>query len=423
MSIHQLDPPRDKPPPARILVVDSDEQDLRLAVRMLEPLSSRYALVPAHTAQSWYAATQHEGISAVVCADQLAFGDGVSVLQTMRLLYPECVTVLFGTSDALQARTALASGAVDEVLAKNAQGWVSLLQLLSGHLSGVHAHDEMPHDEAGPEGARALRDAVPATPGTQSSPEAERPAEASHTADEVTPSCTPPTARAWATSAAAVSHDMRDWVQLIGHRATALGGHDSLQGDTQAQHHLRRIMENVVRLQDVLDEVFSPAGDEDADKATVSLDAVVAEIADQLCLAEPDARVEIDFRDLPEVNGQRTALYRLFDNLIRNAIRHAEHSPVRIRLRATRSADAHLICVSDNGPGIPTERLEQVFEPHFRGPGAESKPGAGIGLTTCREIVKSLGGAIWIESPSRRGVTVFIRLPVRAQGRYAEVES
>ena len=149
----------------------------------------------------------------------------------------------------------------------------------------------------------------------------------------------------------------------------------------------------------------------------MSLDDIVSEIADQLCLAEPHARVEIDFQDLPVVEGEHTALYRLFDNLIRNSIRHAEQPQVRIRIRATASTDAHLISVSDNGPGIPQDQLEKVFEPYFRGSDSADKPGHGIGLTTCRQIVTDLGGSIWIESPRRRGSTVFIRLPIHAQNQ------
>ena len=413
MSIHEFGSKPGATTPARVLIVDSDDHNRQLALRVLQPLARRYALVEVDSARAWNTATQHEDIAAVICAYQLAWSDGLSVLHTMRLLYPECVTVLAGTTDALQVRSALSSGAVDDIVSNTAQGWVSLLRTLSRRLL---AADEAPSTEVpvpprepveveslAKEHAPVAKAVPPQATSAQPSPQPDAPPQGS-----------------WSTSNAAISHDMRDWVQLIGHRANALTSHDSLVNDAAAQHHLQRILANVSRLQDVLDDVFSPDKPRADDNDTVELDSVIAEIADHLCLAEPKIKVEIDFRGLPAVAGQRTSLYRLFDNLIRNSIRHAEQSPVRIRLRATLSAEAHLISVSDNGPGIATEQLENVFEAHFRAPESRLKPGSGIGLTTCREIVKSLGGAIWIESPRRRGITVYIRLPVQKQGRYAE---
>lgn len=394
MSIHRIGSKFD----ARVLLIDSDNHNRQLALRVLQPLTPRYTLVEVDGAQAWSAATRDEGIAAVICGHHLSWSDGLSVLHTMRLLYPQCVTVLAGATDALQIRSALDSGAVDEVVSNTAQGWASLLQTLERRL--------LVSTEA-PAAPTANAQVAASTDLTESFPQATAPQDAQSQGS-------------WSTSDAAVSHDMRDWVQLIGHRANALTNHDSLLNDADAQHHLQRILANVSRLQDVLDDVFSPNKDKADGDGLVELDNMLAEIADHLCLAEPKVKVEVDFRNLPAVAGQHTSLYRLFDNLVRNSIRHAEQSPVRIRVRATLSAEAHLISVSDNGPGIASEHLENVFEPHFRAPESQLKQGNGIGLTTCREIVRSLGGAIWIESPRRRGITVYIRLPLQTQGQYAE---
>jgi signal transduction histidine kinase len=74
------------------------------------------------------------------------------------------------------------------------------------------------------------------------------------------------------------------------------------------------------------------------------------------------------------------------------------------------------ISVEDEGPGIPVDLRERVFEKFFRVPGRKShdprRGGIGLGLPIARRLVETHGGRIWIESPaSGRGTTVAMTLP------------
>ena len=106
-------------------------------------------------------------------------------------------------------------------------------------------------------------------------------------------------------------------------------------------------------------------------------------------------------------------LYILLDNA-------SKYSPAgtTIRISASRE-DAHQmrLSVTDEGPGIPPELREQVFEKFFRIPGREAldprRTGIGLGLPIARRLVESQAGRIWIESPeSGRGTRVTLTLPV-----------
>jgi two-component system phosphate regulon sensor histidine kinase PhoR len=82
-------------------------------------------------------------------------------------------------------------------------------------------------------------------------------------------------------------------------------------------------------------------------------------------------------------------------------------------------ADSHAvgIAVSDEGPGIPVEARERVFEKFYRVPGREShdprRKGVGLGLPIARRLVEAQGGRMWIDSTDAgKGALVQLTLPV-----------
>jgi signal transduction histidine kinase len=108
--------------------------------------------------------------------------------------------------------------------------------------------------------------------------------------------------------------------------------------------------------------------------------------------------------NLPDVWTDRTRTSRVFANLLSNALRHTQAGG-RIFLAAKEEEDAVRFVVSDTGEGIPAESLGRVFEPLFRIPGRDSAGGAGLGLSTAKEIVEDQGGTISVESREGKGTT------------------
>lgn len=120
----------------------------------------------------------------------------------------------------------------------------------------------------------------------------------------------------------------------------------------------------------------------------------------------------VDYRDgAPrfEVHGESAHLATVLRNLLRNA-RQAGASEVQVDLKLEATARSVLITVTDNGPGIPPEQLEKLFQAFV----TSGKPtGTGLGLYLCRRYVELMQGDISAHSQAGRGARFSIRLPGR----------
>lgn len=126
------------------------------------------------------------------------------------------------------------------------------------------------------------------------------------------------------------------------------------------------------------------------------------------CLVEPylaSARITVEGRALAAYPGKPLALKRCIGNLIDNALKYGE----RAHLRIIDSATGFVLQVDDEGPGVPEQRQEQVFEPHFRLAGQQQ--GYGLGLGIARNIAHSHGGEVSLRNLREGGLRVTLSLP------------
>ncbi len=119
--------------------------------------------------------------------------------------------------------------------------------------------------------------------------------------------------------------------------------------------------------------------------------------------------------DLPEVNVDRDRIRQVLVNLLTNA---HEYSPDGASIRVTAaSRDAEVqLSVSDNGPGMPDDQLEHIFERFTRGDAGLTQHvgGTGLGLAISKSLVELHGGTIEAASALGRGSTFYVRLPTAA---------
>jgi len=116
---------------------------------------------------------------------------------------------------------------------------------------------------------------------------------------------------------------------------------------------------------------------------------------------------------LPPVFADADRLHQVLTNLLANAVKFSPEGGT-VRLSGIKREDFALISVTDEGPGIPPDRLEQIFERfhQVRDPQKSHPLGTGLGLTISREIVSKMGGDIWVESELGDGAVFFFTVPL-----------
>jgi signal transduction histidine kinase len=128
---------------------------------------------------------------------------------------------------------------------------------------------------------------------------------------------------------------------------------------------------------------------------------------------EKGVRLELRCPATLEATADVTLLLHAVINLLDNAIRHSPSESV-VALVASVDDGAVIIEVADEGPGIPQEHHERIFERFYRVEPSRLRPegGAGLGLCIAKTAIERLGGRISVESEPGHGATFRIRLPV-----------
>lgn len=119
---------------------------------------------------------------------------------------------------------------------------------------------------------------------------------------------------------------------------------------------------------------------------------------------------------LPTVSGDWDLIFLAVYNLLDNALKFTQPNDT-IELRAAENERAVVIEIADTGAGIPAEEIPRVWDELFRGEGAQTVPGSGLGLSLVRAIVIRHGGDVALRSRPQQGTVVTMRLPVNEDGK------
>jgi two-component system sensor histidine kinase KdpD len=121
-----------------------------------------------------------------------------------------------------------------------------------------------------------------------------------------------------------------------------------------------------------------------------------------------DHRLTIDFPDdLPLISVDYVQIEQVFRNLISNSAKYAPaNTEIRLCARVLDPAWIH-VQVSNQGPPVPDEHLERIFDKFYRVTAADRVTGTGLGLSICKGIIEAHGGRIWAENAAERFIFNF----------------
>lgn len=209
------------------------------------------------------------------------------------------------------------------------------------------------------------------------------------------------------------SHELRTPLSRLALRARLLG--DGLRAGTPREalvDDARLLSEEATVMGDLVDDLLYAASlDARPDVGElVDIGDVAREVVELEQVRAADGGVRLSLRALavPAVWGVEGALRRAVGALVDNALRHAEHE-VAVVVEPEGSQTVR-VRVSDDGPGIPAEQAQHLFDRFYRG--AHDGRGFGLGLALVRDVVDNHGGSVVVE-PLTRGSCFTVDLPAR----------
>jgi two-component system cell cycle sensor histidine kinase/response regulator CckA len=211
------------------------------------------------------------------------------------------------------------------------------------------------------------------------------------------------------TLAAGIAHEINNPINAI--LMTAQYGVD-YGDDLDPKTAYRSIIEQAGRCGRIVKGILQFARHERLQKTLCNVNDVVRQAAllAKTYMASPGLALDFELdTGLPELPLSRTEFEQVIVNLVKNSI-EAAHGRVNVRISTRRDAQAVVVHVADDGPGMPSDTASQVFDPFFST--RQHHGGTGLGLSICHRIVADHGGTIAVQSRPGEGTTFLIRLPV-----------
>ena len=198
---------------------------------------------------------------------------------------------------------------------------------------------------------------------------------------------------------AAVSHDLKTPITRLRLRAEFVRDEDlrqTIEGDLD---EMERMIESTL--------AFLRGDAIGEESKTVDIASILKTISDELV----DTGHDVVLAGLPHLSlrCKPLAIKRAFSNLIENAVKYG----ARARVALAERYDGIVITIADDGPGVPEEELERVFDPFYRLEASRSREtgGTGLGLTVARTVIRAHGGDVRLHNLQPSGLCATVTLP------------
>ncbi|WP_372937582.1 PAS domain S-box protein [Seonamhaeicola sp.] len=205
-----------------------------------------------------------------------------------------------------------------------------------------------------------------------------------------------------------VSHDLKSPLRSINALVSWLKDDNKEILDESSLQNIALIESTLEKMEQLITDVleYSSVGSEDTEMHQVDLDIVINDLLKILYIPE-HISVKV-LNHLPKIQGNKTKLQQLFQNLISNAIKFSDKEKGLIEINCTELETHFQFSVKDNGIGIEEQFHDKIFK-IFHALN-KSKDSTGIGLSIVKKIVELHQGDIWLKSQPGKGTTFFFTL-------------
>lgn len=199
-----------------------------------------------------------------------------------------------------------------------------------------------------------------------------------------------------------VSHELRTPLSTIKAASSSLRGNE-VGWDSPARvelikaiddeaDHLNMLVGNLLDMSRIESGAFKPKREWNI------LSEIVGSVLARMRHSADEHKIEIDVSEnLPFVPVDYVQMEQVFTNLVSNSLKYAPSNTL-IRIQANIQNDTIHVQVSNQGPQVPPEHLERIFDKFYRITAADRVTGTGLGLSICKGIIEAHGGQIWAEN-------------------------
>ncbi|HEX3013190.1 MAG TPA: PAS domain S-box protein, partial [Methanobacterium sp.] len=211
------------------------------------------------------------------------------------------------------------------------------------------------------------------------------------------------------------SHDLQEPLRTIASFTQLLERRYKNKLDDDADEFIDYIVEASIRMKQMILDLLEYSRLTRIGKKCkpLKIEDMVLNIFDNLNLLILENRAQITYGPLPTVLADESQLFRVFQNLIENAIKFKkqdENPRIHISSYFDEKSNEHVFSVSDNGIGIEEQYFDRIFTLFQRLHTKEEYGGTGIGLSISKRIVESHGGRMWVESEYGAGSTFYFTI-------------
>jgi len=209
-----------------------------------------------------------------------------------------------------------------------------------------------------------------------------------------------------------VSHDLRAPLRSISGFSKIILEDFNKDLPDDAQKYLERIVINVDRMSDLIDDMLmlSRISLQDINYQEVNLTLIITRIIDNYKFEHNDANINVILQPNLFIQADLGLMTIVMENLVGNALKYSSNKK-QANISIGFSLDKeNTLYISDNGVGFDMAFVGKLFSPFQRLHSSTDFEGSGVGLAIVKRIIKKHHGKVWIESETDKGTTVYIEL-------------
>lgn len=210
------------------------------------------------------------------------------------------------------------------------------------------------------------------------------------------------------------SHDLKEPLRMIKAYTQLIKLRASKILDDETKEYMGFVDDGTERMQRLLEDLleYSRTGRSNKKQQPNDLNEILLIVVKNLMVQMNTTKANVQVGKMPVVYSSGTEMIQLFQNIISNAIKFTEENKIpEVKIFCHEEREHYVISIEDNGKGIAKDYQEKVFAVFERAGASRQVEGTGLGLATCKKIVKNMGGSIWLNSECGRGTTFFFTLP------------